>query len=132
MALAQIARGPVHVAQAVEDGAFNSVLGVALKADLFLAVVLHGRVEQADYTGVDQVLEIHMHRKVFIHSDGNRPDEGEVVEHKAVAFAHHGILLDGGGRVLSGLGACRGHWLVPMEGTVCANFLAPVNYIKIS
>ena len=75
VALAQVPRCPVHIAQAVENGAFDPMLGVAVKADMFLAVVFTRGVKQTHDSGVDQIVDIHVNRQVLIDPDGDRPHQ---------------------------------------------------------
>jgi hypothetical protein len=83
--LAEIARRPVELAQAVEDGAFDAVLCIAVERDALGLIVLHHSIEQTQHAGVNQVVEIHMHRQVLVHANGDRFDQRKMFEHDLVA-----------------------------------------------
>ena len=51
--LAQIARGPVELAEAVQNRPFNAVLRVGLKRYVLGVVVFLYRADQAEDAGVD-------------------------------------------------------------------------------
>ena len=86
LAAAQIARSPIQLAQAVEDGAFDAVLGVAVKRHVLGAVVFGHGIEQPHDAGVDQVVQIHVNRQVFVHTNGDRLYQRKVIEHDLVAL----------------------------------------------
>ena len=85
VAAAHVARGPVELAQAIEDRALDAVLGVARKDDLFFGIVLAGGVEQAEDAGVNQIVQIDVHRQIFVHADGDGLDQRQMLQHHAVA-----------------------------------------------
>jgi hypothetical protein len=44
------------LAQTVQDGAFNAVLGIAGKGHLFVGVELRGGIKQAEDSGMNEVV----------------------------------------------------------------------------
>ncbi|SPF49421.1 hypothetical protein SBA4_4060007 [Candidatus Sulfopaludibacter sp. SbA4] len=85
LAFAEVARGPVELAEAVEDGALDAMLGVAVERHVLGVVEFHHGVEQAEHAGMNQVVEIHMYRKVFVNANGDRFDKWKMVEHDPIA-----------------------------------------------
>ena len=69
LALAQIARCPIELPQAVEDRALDAVLGVALENNFLVWIVLGRRVKQSQHAGMDQIIQIHVNRKVLVHAN---------------------------------------------------------------
>ena len=104
VAAAHVARGPIELAQAVENRALDAVLGVAREGNLFFGIEFAGGVEQAEDSGVNQIVDIDVDRQVFVDANGDGFDEGQVLQHHAVAAGHLGVLL---GRLL-GSGQFRG------------------------
>jgi hypothetical protein len=72
LALAQIARGPIELPQAVEYRTLDVVFGVSVERYILLRVVFRDRIEEAEHTGVRQIVQIHGNRGIFMHPDGNR------------------------------------------------------------
>ena len=90
----QIPRRPIELPQAVQDRAFDAVLGVAVEYHLLLGVVLAGRVEQPQDAGVDQIVQIHMHRQILVHPDGDGFHQRQMVENDTISqrFLDLGLL----------------------------------------
>jgi hypothetical protein len=63
---AQIARAPVHLAKAVEDGAADAEFRIRGKLHVLFGIELVERIDQAHDAGVDQVLERNMLGKVLV------------------------------------------------------------------
>jgi hypothetical protein len=72
----QIARGPIELAQAIQDGALDAMLGVAVERHVLGGVVLGDGIEEPEYTGVDEIVQIHMHGEIFMNSNGDRLHQG--------------------------------------------------------
>ena len=96
VAAAHVARGPIELAQAVEDRALDAVLGIARKGNLFFGIVLAGGVEQAENAGVNQIVHIHVDRQVLMHANRDGFHQRQVFQHHAVAPGHLGVLLGRG------------------------------------
>ena len=88
---AKVAAGPVELAEAVEDGALNAVLGVAGEADHLFGVVLGGGVEQAEDAGVHQIVDFDVHRKIFVNAHGDGLHQREMLQHHLVAAVAQGL-----------------------------------------
>src|SRR5450432_4610339 len=93
MPSAKITRGPIELTQAVEDGALDPVLGIAVKHDLLLGVVLARSVEQPENAGVNQIVEIHVNRQVFVHSDGDGLHQPKMLENDTIAQRSRNLAL---------------------------------------
>ena len=59
LAGAKISRGPVQLAQAVEDGAGDADARVLAEGEITAGAKTPGGVDQADGTGLDQIVELH-------------------------------------------------------------------------
>ena len=68
---AQVARAPVHVAQAVEDGAPNTELGVGGEAHILAGVVLVHGIDQSHDAGMQQVVERNVLRQPLMNAAGD-------------------------------------------------------------
>src|SRR5689334_12203306 len=99
MTAAQVARGPIQLAEAVEDGALDAMLGVTGKGNLFIGIELAGRIKKPEHAGMDQIVKINMDGKILVHPDGDRFHQRKMLEDDAIASSD----LSGGGD-LSGLG----------------------------
>jgi hypothetical protein len=106
--LAQIARRPIQLAQAVQNRALDAMLGISVKHHVLAAVVLDHGVEQAQHAGVNQIVQIHVDRQTFVNANGNRLHQREVVEHDLVA------LFVGDSRPLAYRHTCSSHRFVPL------------------
>jgi hypothetical protein len=73
---AQIARSPIELAQAVEDGALDAMLGISMEGHILRRVVLGDGIEQPEYAGVREIVQIHMHGKVFMNANGDGLHQG--------------------------------------------------------
>jgi hypothetical protein len=91
---AEVAGGPVELAEAVEDGALDAVLGVGGEADHLLGVELGGGVEEAEDAGVDEVIHIDVDGEVLVDADGDGLDEGEILKDDAVAARGESGVVD--------------------------------------
>ena len=100
--LAKIARRPVHIAQAVENRALDTVLRVALKGNLLVVVILQGSIEKPHDSRVRQIVQIHVDRKVFINAHGDSTHERQVFQDQTIAL---GLRLSGRSE---GGGGCSG------------------------
>src|SRR5579864_8445665 len=84
------------------------MLGVAREGHLLFRIEFAGRVKQTQNSGVDQIIEIHMHRKILMHPHRNRLHQRKMLEYNPIAPG------DLGGRgALSGLGfhlSCLSFW----------------------
>jgi hypothetical protein len=61
------------------------VFGVAVELHLLAAIELGHRVEQAQHAGVNQVVQVDVHRKVFVDADGDRFHQRKMFEHDLIA-----------------------------------------------
>ena len=61
------------------------MLGIGVEQDVLAVIVLGHGVKQAHHAGVDQVVQIHMHRQAFMNPDGNRLHQRKVLEHNLIA-----------------------------------------------
>ncbi len=84
LALAQIPRRPVELPEAVQDGSLDAVLRIAVEDHSFVRIVFAGRVKQAEHAGMNQVIEVHMHWKTFMHSHRDGLHQRKVVENDPV------------------------------------------------
>ena len=71
VAAAHVARGPVELAQAIEDRALDAVLGVTREGNLFFGIEFARGVEQAEDAGVNQIVHIDVDRQVFVDANGD-------------------------------------------------------------
>ena len=69
---AEVAAGPIELAEAVEHCALDPMLGVVLKRHILRRIEFLNRIEQAEHTSVHQVVNIHMHRQILVYANGNR------------------------------------------------------------
>ena len=90
--LAQIARGPVELAQAVQNCALDAVLRVTGESHLLCRIVLRGGVEQTQYARVHQIVQIHMHGQILMNTDGNRFHQWQVFQNHRIASGDLGSL----------------------------------------
>ena len=67
--LAQIARGPVELPQAVQDGALYAVLGIALENYFLVGIVFDCGIEQAQHARMHQIVQIHVYRQALMNPD---------------------------------------------------------------
>src|SRR5262249_39557629 len=82
----------IQLAQTVEDGAFDAVLGVRGEDDFLIGVVFARGVEEAEDAGVNQIVEIDVHGEVLVYADGDGFDKRKVLENHAVALGDTGAL----------------------------------------
>jgi hypothetical protein len=97
---AQVARGPIHIAQAVEDSPFDPMLGVGFECDLLIVVEPGCGIEQAEHARMHQIVQLDVNRKILVDPYGDGPHEGQVLENQAVALAVIGGALIGSGKSL--------------------------------
>ncbi len=88
VALAQIPRSPIQLAQAIEDRAFDAVLRIAGEGDIFSGVELLGRIEQAQHAGVNQIVQIDMNGQGLMNTDCDCPDERKILHDDPVALLY--------------------------------------------
>jgi len=81
---AQVPRRPVKLAQAVQNRSLDAVLGVAVEDHLLVRIVLAGGIEQSQNAGVDQVIQIHVHGEILMHSHRNGLYQGQMVENDSI------------------------------------------------
>ena len=67
VALAEIAGSPIQLAETVENGAANPMLGIRAEGDFLVGGVLGGRIEQAHHAGVNQVIEFYVYCQGLLH-----------------------------------------------------------------
>ena len=72
--LAQVARAPVGIAQAVQDGAANAELREGLELGVLGAIEGPAGFQQADHARIHKVFQLNMLRKPFANSRGNVVD----------------------------------------------------------
>ena len=104
VALAEIARGPVEIAETVEHGAFDAMFRVAFEGDLLVTVVFQCRVEEAENAGMNQIFQIDVNGKILVNANGNRAHERKMFQDEIVAggvvggwksgFRCHGVWTD--------------------------------------
>jgi hypothetical protein len=85
LSLAHIARSPVQLAQAVQDGSLDPMFSVGLKGHIFRGIELFDRVHQSQNTGIHQIVQIHMHRQIFVYANSNRLNKREMIHHDLVS-----------------------------------------------
>ena len=76
LAFAQIARSPVELAQAVENGALDAMLGISVEGHVLRRIVLGDGIEQPEYASVGEIVQIHMHGEVFMNANGDGLHQG--------------------------------------------------------
>ncbi len=115
VAAAHVARGPVELAQAVQNCALDAVLGIARKNHLLFGIEFVGGVEQAENAGVNQIVQVDVHRKILVHAHGDGLYQRQMLQHHPIAAR----LLGAGGDDGAGMrGVRRGsrshglHWHV--------------------
>ncbi len=86
LAAAQISRSPIRLPQAIQDRAFDAVLGIAVEGNVLGAVILCNGIEQAHDAGVNEVVEIDVDREAFVNTNGNRLHQRQVIEHDLIAL----------------------------------------------
>ena len=91
---AQITRRPIQLTKTVQNRALDAVLGVAGKRDLLIRIELAGGVEQTENTGVNQIVEIHMHGKIFVHANRDGLHQRQMLQNNAVAACDFAGLAD--------------------------------------
>ena len=89
----QLSRTPIHLPQAVEDGAADAKLGVRAELHMFGAVELVERVHQSDYARVHQVFERHVPGQPLVDAARQVADLGQLFEQDAVSLF---LFLPGG------------------------------------
>ena len=52
----QIPRGPIELAQAIQDGALDTVLGVAGEGHLLVGIEFAGCIEKTENTSMNQIV----------------------------------------------------------------------------
>ena len=60
------------------------MLGVAVENYLLFGIVLAGCIEQPQDSGVDQVVQIDVHRQILVNSDGDSLHQRQVVENNSI------------------------------------------------
>ena len=71
--------------QAVENCAFDAVLGVSLEVHVLRCVKFVNRIEKTQYPGVDQVVEFDMHGQILVYADGDRLHQRKVIDDYLIA-----------------------------------------------
>jgi hypothetical protein len=71
--------------QAVQDSALDAVLGIGMEGHIFPRVVLGDGIEEPEHAGVSEIVQIHMHGKIFMNANGDRLHQRQVLEHDPVA-----------------------------------------------
>ena len=89
----QLARSPVHFAQAVEDGAADAKLGVGAELHVLGLIELVERVDQSDDSRMHEIFERHMARQPFMDAAGQVADLRQLFEQDAVPLF---LVLPGG------------------------------------
>jgi hypothetical protein len=64
---------------------------------VFFGVKLGGRVEQANDAGVDQIVQVDVHRQVCVNANGNGFHEWQMLQDDAVAARQTSILRSSAG-----------------------------------
>jgi len=82
----ELARSPVHFAQAIQNRALDAVLGVSVEDDVLVAVVLQDGVEEAEHTGMNQVVQIDVDGESFVNAYRDRLHQRNMLEHDPVAL----------------------------------------------
>ena len=82
--LAQIARGPVELAQTVQNGALHAVLGVALENDFLVRIVFRRGIEQPQHAGMHQIVQIHVHRQALMNANRDGLHQRKILEHDPI------------------------------------------------
>ena len=82
----QLARTPVHFAQAVENGAADAELGVGAELHVLGVIELVEGVDQPDHAGMHQIFERDMARQPLVDAAREITDLGQLFEQDAVAF----------------------------------------------
>ena len=85
-ALALLARSPVHLAQAVENGAANLVLGIRLQLDALRCIITVDRRDQADDAGGDKVVQADVAGKPVVDAAGDQFNLGHVLHNQLLAL----------------------------------------------
>jgi hypothetical protein len=62
------------------------VLGVGVKCHVLGAVELGDSIEQTHDAGVDEIVQIHVNRQVFVNTNGDRLYERKVIENDLIAM----------------------------------------------
>ncbi len=84
LALAQVARRPVELPQAVQDRSLDPVLRITVEDHLLFRIVLARGVEQTQHAGVNQVVKVDVHRKVLMYPHRDGLHQRKVIEHNPV------------------------------------------------
>ena len=84
-ALAGFARSPVHVAQAVHDGAMDAVLGVGLELHIERRIEIIDGGQQADDAGGNQIVEADVVGQPVVNPPGDEAHLGEMLQHQRFA-----------------------------------------------
>src|SRR5579872_4013708 len=89
----QLARSPVHFAQAVEDGAADAKLGIGAELHVLGTVELVESIDESDHSRVHEIFEGHMARQPFVDAARKVADLRQLFEQDAVPLF---LVLPGG------------------------------------
>ena len=71
MTASAMPRGPIHAAQAVEYCAPDAIPGVGWEYHPLIGLELAGGVDQTQDSRLDQIVQIHVDRKIRVDTNGN-------------------------------------------------------------
>lgn len=82
---AQIARSPIELTQAIQNGALDTMFGISVEDHILVRVVLGDGIEQPQDTGVGEIVQIHMHGQVLVYTNRDSFHQWQVFEDNPVA-----------------------------------------------
>jgi len=72
------------LSQTIEDRSFDAVLGVNREKDVLLRIEFRHRIEQAQTSRPYKILQIHMNRQIFVHSNRDRLHERKILQNNLI------------------------------------------------
>jgi len=83
---AEIARAPVHLPKAVQNGAANAKAGVRLELHILAGVEFIDCVDQAENAGVDKIVKRNVGRKAIVNATGDVANVGQVFSQESLTL----------------------------------------------
>lgn len=83
------------MSQTIEDRSFDAVLGVTREKDVLLRIEFRHRIEQAQTSCPYEILQIHMNRQIFVHSNRDRLHERKMLQNNLIPAGHLVVPLRG-------------------------------------